>query len=152
MTTSGASIEGVHIQPLKLLPNGRGRLMEVQRADDPNFPGFGQVYITSTYPGVVKAWYRHHRQIDQIAVVSGLLQLVLYDPRENSKTAGLINEIYLGELAPKLVLIPPGIWHGFRAIGAREAFALHLNSLPLSAEYPDEDRLPADDPSIPFQW
>jgi len=86
MTTSGASIEGVHIQPLKLLPNNRGRLMEVQRADDPNFPGFGQAYITSTYPGVVKAWYRHHRQIDQIAVVSGLLQLVLYDPRESSKT------------------------------------------------------------------
>jgi len=152
MTTSGASIEGVHIQPLKLLPNNRGRLMEVQRADDPNFPGFGQAYITSTYPGVDKAWYRHHRQIDQIAVISGLLQLVLYDPRESSKTAGLINEIYLGELAPKLVLIPPGIWHGFRAIGTREAFALHLNSLPFSAEHPDEDRLPADDPSIPFQW
>lgn len=152
MTTFGASIEGVCIQPLKLLPNDRGRLMEIQRADDPNFPGFGQAYITSTYPGVVKAWYRHHRQIDQIAVICGLLQLVIYDAREKSNTAGLISEIYLGELAPKLVLIPPGIWHGFRAIGAREAFALHLNSLPFSAEHPDEDRLSPNDPSIPFQW
>jgi dTDP-4-dehydrorhamnose 3,5-epimerase len=52
--------------------------VEIQRADDKIFPGFGQVYITSTLPGIVKAWYRHTTQIDQIAVIVGLLKLVLY--------------------------------------------------------------------------
>ena len=40
----GESIEGVKVVPLKLLPNERGRLMEVLRCDEPWFAGFGQVY------------------------------------------------------------------------------------------------------------
>jgi dTDP-4-dehydrorhamnose 3,5-epimerase len=30
--------------------------MEVQRSDDAFFPGFGQVYVTQSLNGVVKAW------------------------------------------------------------------------------------------------
>ena len=37
----------------------RGRLMEMLRCDDPIFKGFGQVYLTTAYPGVVKAWHYH---------------------------------------------------------------------------------------------
>ena len=152
MNPNSEPIHGVHVRNLKLLPNARGRLMEVQRCDDDIFLGFGQAYITSTYPGVIKAWYRHHEQIDQIAVVTGLLKLVLYDSREGSPTRGALNEIYLGDLAPKLVQIPTGIWHGFQAFGDRETFALHINTTAFHADRPDEDRLPAQDPSIPYTW
>ena len=71
MTSHPVTIAGVHVMPLKLVRNDRGRLMEIQRHDDAIFPGFGQVYVTATSPGVVKAWYRHHRQTDQIAPVTG---------------------------------------------------------------------------------
>jgi dTDP-4-dehydrorhamnose 3,5-epimerase len=145
-------IAGVEIVPLKLLPNDKGRLMEIQRADSPEFLGFGQAYITSTYPGVIKAWYRHTRQIDQIAVIIGLLKLVLYDTRENSPTYGKLDTIFLGELAPKLVQFPPGIWHGFQAIGDRETFAVHLNSIAFQFDAPDEERLPIDTDLIPYRW
>lgn len=150
--TPEQGIEGVRVCPLKLLPNERGRLMEIQRADDDIFPGFGQAYITSTFPNTIKAWYRHTTQIDQIAVIVGLLKLVLYDSRESSPTYGKIDTIFLGELAPKLVQIPPGIWHGFQALGEREAFALHLNSVPFQADAPDEERLPLDSDLIPYCW
>jgi dTDP-4-dehydrorhamnose 3,5-epimerase len=146
------SIAGVHIQPLKLLPSPRGRLMEVQRFDDAIHPGFGQVYVTSTRPGIVKAWYRHHHQTDQIAPITGLVKLVLYDGRENSSTRATIMEIQLDESGPQLVQIPTGVWHGFKTIGGTEAFLVHLNSNPYIAEAPDEDRLPPDDPSIPYRW
>jgi len=146
------TISGVKIIPLKLLPNEKGRLMEVQRVDDTHFPGFGQTYITSTHSGVVKAWYRHHHQIDQIASVTGLFKIVLYDTRNDSPTKDEINEIILGELAPKLVQIPPGIWHGFKNIGTKEAFLLHLNSIPFRFEAPDEDRLSSNDRTIPYNW
>ena len=145
-------LDGVRVQPLKLLPNARGRLMEVQRADDPGFPGFGQVYITSTYPGVIKAWYRHREQIDQLAAIKGLLKLVLFDDRAESPTKGRSEEIFLGELAPKLVQIPPGVWHGFQAVGPDECFVLHLNSRVFDAAQPDEDRLPPDSGDIPYRW
>lgn len=145
-------ITGVHVQPLRLLPNDRGRLMEVQRADDPIFPGFGQVYVTQSFSGVVKAWYRHHVQIDQIAVITGLVKLVLFDDRDGSGTTGQLQEIVMGELAPKLVQIPPGVWHGFKALGPTDAFLLHLNSAAQDTAAPDEDRRPSDDPLIPFKW
>jgi len=147
-----SDIIGVKITQLKVLPNEKGRLLEVQRVDDENFPGFGQAYITSTYPGIIKAWYRHHHQIDQIASVSGLFKLVLYDDRNESSTKDTVSEIILGELAPKLVQIPTGIWHGFKNIGPQEAFLLHINSIPFNFESPDEDRLPFDDASIPYTW
>ena len=35
----------------------RGRLMEILRNDDENFECFGQVYMTTAYPGVTKAWH-----------------------------------------------------------------------------------------------
>lgn len=146
------AIDGVVVTPLKLLPNERGRLMEVQRSDDPGFRGFGQVYVTQSFNGVVKAWYRHARQVDQIAAISGLAKLVLFDSREDSASKGSVNEIVFGELAPKLVLIPPGIWHGFKAIGQGDSLFLHLNTVPFNPDAPDEERVPADDPSIPYRW
>ena len=146
------TISGVVVNDLKLLPNDRGRLMEIQRADEPDFPGFGQAYVTSTYPGVIKAWYRHEIQIDQIAVITGLLKLVLYDTRDNSSTEGVVQELVLGDLAPRLIRIPPGIWHGFQAIGDHEAFALHLNTVAFDPARPDEERLPSDSDVIPYRW
>lgn len=145
-------ILGVKVTTLKLLPNERGRLMEIQRQDDPLFPGFGQAYITSTFPNVIKAWYKHSEQIDQIAVISGMLKLVLYDNRENSLTFGKVNTIFLGDLAPKLVQIEPKIWHGFQAIGEKEAFAIHLNSIAFKYDETDEERLPPDSELIPYKW
>ncbi len=146
------TIHDVGVKQLKLLPNESGRLMEVQRADDPDFPGFGQAYVTQSFRGVVKAWYRHHQQIDQIAAIAGLIKLVLYDDRPGSPTQDVLQTIIIGELQPQLVTIPPGVWHGFKAIGETSAFLLHLNTVPYSFDAPDEDRLPMDDPKVPYRW
>jgi len=42
----------------------RGRVMEILRADDDLFLKFGQVYVTTTYPQVVKAWHYHKVQTE----------------------------------------------------------------------------------------
>ena len=145
-------IDGVKVTDLKLLPNQFGRLMEVQRADEPGFPGFGQAYITETFPNIIKAWYRHTSQTDQMCVVSGMIRLGLFDNRRDSPTRGHVTEIMMGDLKPCLVLIPPGVWHGFQAMGEQSAFLLHLNLTPYDFDNPDEERLAADDPTIPFEW
>jgi dTDP-4-dehydrorhamnose 3,5-epimerase len=145
-------IHQVSVVPLKKVVNERGHLLEIQRADDPHFPGFGQAYVTMTFPSVVKAWYRHHKQIDQIALASGSLLLVLFDDRPESPTSGLVQQIQINEQAPLLVQIPTGVWHGFQAIGNDPACLLHLNSAPIDLENKDEDRLPHDDTGIPFRW
>ena len=146
------SIHGVVVVPLKKVVNERGHLLEIQRNDDTHFPGFGQVYMTATKPGIVKAWYRHHRQIDQIAIIQGNLLLVLYDAREASPTRDVIQQIRLFDEQPALVRIPTEVWHGFQALGDSPALLLHVNTIPICFENTDEDRLPPTTIKIPFRW
>jgi dTDP-4-dehydrorhamnose 3,5-epimerase len=44
-------IDGVVIKKLKVIADERGRLMEILRGDDNFFEKFGQVYMTTAYPG-----------------------------------------------------------------------------------------------------
>ncbi|HEC78366.1 MAG TPA: dTDP-4-dehydrorhamnose 3,5-epimerase, partial [candidate division WOR-3 bacterium] len=64
-------IDGVSIKNLRVIPDERGRLMEILRSDDEQFSKFGQVYITTAYPGVVKAWHYHKLQDDNMTVIKG---------------------------------------------------------------------------------
>ena len=93
-------IDGVEVKELRVIPDERGSLMEILRKDDEIFQQFGQVYMTTTYPNVVKAWHYHKIQTDNVTVVKGMLKLVLYDPREGSPTKGEINEFFLIHLIP----------------------------------------------------
>ena len=75
-------IEGVKTKALRLIPDERGWLLEILRADDPDiFTKFGQVYLSATYPGVVKAWHYHQEQVDNFACIAGMVKLVLVDTR-----------------------------------------------------------------------
>lgn len=80
-------IQGVKVKELKVIPDQRGRLMEMLRADDEIFSGFGQVYLTTTLPGVVKAWHLHKKQTDNIVCVAGMIRLGVYDDRPDSPPA-----------------------------------------------------------------
>src|SRR5919106_6513398 len=90
-------IHGVKTKSLRVIPDERGWLMEILRADDAEFfTKFGQAYISATYPGVVKAWHYHREQVDHFACVAGMVKLVLIDTRPDSRTNGAINEFFVG--------------------------------------------------------
>jgi len=145
-------IEGVKIKNLKIIPDERGMLMEVFRRDDDFFEGFGQVYITTAYPYVVKAWHYHKKQSDNLTCLVGMVKLVLFDPRKGSPTKGKINEFFTGSKNPTLIHIPKNIYHGFKTIDKNEAIVLNITSEPYNYKNPDEVRLPWNDPSIPYNW
>ncbi|RME72087.1 MAG: dTDP-4-dehydrorhamnose 3,5-epimerase [Planctomycetota bacterium] len=145
-------IEGVEVKPLKVIADERGRLMEILRRDDPIFAGFGQVYLTTAYPGVVKAWHYHEHQTDHFAVVRGMLKLVLFDDREGSPTRGTINEFFLGDYSPILVRVPALVYHGFKCISTCEALVINTVTEPYRYEQPDEFRVPPHDGPIPYDW
>jgi dTDP-4-dehydrorhamnose 3,5-epimerase len=126
--------------------------MEILRRDDDIFQEFGQVYLTTVYPGVVKAWHYHKLQSDHFTCVSGMMKLVLYDNRSGSPTHGLINEFFLGKHNPALVVIPPEVYHGFKCVGSSEALVINVPTRPYNHQSPDEHRLDPHDPAIPFDW
>ncbi len=145
-------IQGVKTKKLRVIPDERGRLMEILRANDELFCRFGQVYMTAAYPGVVKGWHYHKLQTDNITVVKGMLKLVLYDGREGSPTHGEVNEFFIGEHNPLLVQIPKLVFHGFKCISQHEALAINIPDLQYNYENPDEYRIHPHDNDIPYDW
>ena len=145
-------IHGVQTKPLKVIPDERGRLMEILRCDDALFRKFGQVYMTTIYPGVVKAWHYHKVQHDSFAVVRGMLKLALYDPREDSPTRGQVQEFFIGDHNPLLIQIPPMVYHGFKGISAEETIVINCPTEPYDRTAPDEYRLEAHTKEIPYDW
>src|SRR6266550_3161783 len=90
-------IVGVKVKPLRALPDERGRLFEILRNDEPIFEKFGQAYMTTTYPGVVKAWHYHKLQDDYFTCLRGMIKLVIYEHRPDSPTYREVNEFFIGE-------------------------------------------------------
>jgi dTDP-4-dehydrorhamnose 3,5-epimerase len=145
-------ISGVKVKSLRLIPDDRGWLMEMLRSDWEEYEKFGQVYVTTCYPGVVKAWHYHKSQTDHFACVSGMAKVALYDAREDSPTKGMVNEFHMGPLNPILLKIPRLVYHGFAAVGRETAVIVNTPTAVYNYENPDELRVPYDDPSIPYNW
>jgi len=145
-------IDGVKTKQLRVIPDERGRLSEILRYDDDIFDKFGQVYMTTAYPGVVKAWHYHSFQTDNFAVVRGMMKIVLFDCRDESPTHEEINEFFIGDHNPMLVQIPPSVYHGFKCISEHEAIVINVPTEPYNAKEPDEYRLDPHDNQIPYDW
>ena len=145
-------MKGVLVKTLKVIPDERGRLMEILRSDDEIFRKFGQVYVTTAYPGVVKGWHYHKLQYDHFVCVSGMMKLVLYDARKNSSTYKEVNEFFMGRYNPILVQIPPLVVHGFKALGEEEAIMINIPTERYHTQKPDEFRLPPHSKKILYDW
>ena len=145
-------IDGVKTKKLRVMPDERGRLMEILRNDDELFIQFGQVYMTTTYPGVVKAWHLHKGQTDNVVCVKGMIKLVLYDAREQSPTFRQVDQFYLGLHNPLLVQIPKGIYHGWMCVSPDEAIIVNTPTEHYNYDNPDEHRLDPHNNDIPYDW
>jgi len=145
-------IQGVVVHRLTVIPDERGRVTEIVRRDDPFFAGFGQVYLTTVFPGVVKAWHSHKRQTDCFTCVKGMVKVALYDDREGSPTKGKVNEFHIGEHNPCVIAIPPGVCHGWKCTSEHEAYVINVPSEPYNYVDPDEYRRDPHDSGIPYDW
>jgi dTDP-4-dehydrorhamnose 3,5-epimerase len=145
-------IHDVRTKPLRVVPDERGWLIEILRADDAGlFTTFGQTYVSATYPGVVKAWHYHKEQIDHFACVAGMVKLVLIDTREDSPTNGAINEFFLGTQNPTLVQVPNLVYHGWKCISLEPSLVVNVTTEPYRHGDPDEYRLEPHG-TLPYDW
>lgn len=149
----GPRIHDVVVRSLVTLPDERGEVCELFH------PAWGVhpdplvfAYLTSVRPGVAKAWIRHHRQDDRIAVLYGRLLWVLYDDREGSPSRGTVQRITATERNRLLITIPCGVWHGVQNVGEGEASFVNLPTRPYDHADPDKERLPATSDAIPYRF
>lgn len=146
-------IEGVQVKEVKNVPTSASVITEVFRTDwDLHDREIQQIIHVSFYPGIVCAWHCHQFQTDHLACVHGSMKVVLYDDREESPTRGRTNIFRLSPLRPALVVIPPLIWHGFQNTDRDVSIIVNFFDRAFDYADPDEWRLPADSPKIPYEF
>jgi dTDP-4-dehydrorhamnose 3,5-epimerase len=151
---SKSLIDGVAIQALALWPDDRGYFAEVFRFGQ----GLVQAYPAATtqvscalsYPGTIKAFHYHRRQTDFWAPLVGMFQVALVDLRRDSRTFGRRNTIYVGQLRSWGILIPPGVAHGYKAIGSEPAVLVYATDRFYDPS--DEGRILYNDAGIKYDW
>ncbi len=143
-------IDGVQVIPLKKICDERGMIMHMLKKTDPHFEQFGEIYFATAYPGVVKGWHEHTRQVQMYACIVGMIKLVLYDNRPKSPTIRQLAELFIGEDNYQLVRIPTGVINGWKNIGTDTAILANCSSLPH-----EQDEMLRYDPhgeTVPYRW
>ena len=143
-------IDGVKHIPLRRIPDERGTVMHMLKRTDPHFIDFGEIYFSSIYDGVVKGWHRHRDMTLAYACVHGRIKLVAYDDREGSTTRGELNEFFIGVDDYALVMIPPGVWNGFKGMHAPQSVVANCCTHPHDPAR--SDRKPPHGSDIPYSW
>lgn len=145
-----SKIQGVKVRQLSKIPDERGCILHMLRSDDKDFERFGEIYFSTAYPGVVKAWHLHKAMSLNYAVIKGMIKLVVYDARPESPTKGVLQELFIGDNNYQLVTIPPGVWNGFKCIGTVYSIVANCATMPHD---PNEIvRLEPTTDTIPYDW
>lgn len=143
-------IKDLQVIPLKRIPDERGTIMHMMRATDPHFQQFGEIYFSTIYNSVIKGWHRHREMTLNYACIFGRIKLVIYDEREGSETKGQLQEIFLGPDNYSLVIIPPGLWNGFK--GMSDPYAIVANCCTHAHDPSRSERLDPFENHIPYNW
>jgi len=144
------TIEGVKVIPLRRIPDERGTVHHMLRKDDPHFLGFGEIYFSTVYSGVVKGWHRHRDMTLNYACIHGRIKLVMFDDRPGSPSFGELQEVFPGPDDYCLVQIPPGVWNGMK--GMSDPIAIVANCCTHTHDPSRSDRRDPFGGEIPYDW
>lgn len=112
------------------------------------FPGIkeGQINVSTTYPGVIRAFHRHWFQEDNWYIVSGQFEVVLATEStqiyENNQPVRAVKAYYLGP--GESINIQRLVWHGYRILGTEPGTLLYYVTNKFDPDKPDEERAPWD--------
>lgn len=146
-------IAGVIIKKIKKNEDSRGWLAEIYRGDEVNFrPAMS--YVSVTKPGIARGPHEHKYQSDCFVFIGpGNFELHLWDGRDGSATKGERMKIEAGENHPVLIVVPPGVVHGYKCVGKEDGWCLNfpdkLYKGQERAEEADEIRWEGD-PASPY--
>ncbi len=115
-------IEGVVVKNLLKHQDQRGYLCELFRSDEaPSGFNPAMSYLSFTEPGASRGPHEHRKQTDYFAVPGpGNFMVKMWDSREDSSTRGNCMTVYAGQDKPVVIIIPPGVVHGYTNISRTE--------------------------------
>jgi dTDP-4-dehydrorhamnose 3,5-epimerase len=114
------------IKKLTKYNDDRGWLTEIFRNDEIDYDP-AMAYVSVTNPGVVRGPHEHHEQADCFVFLGpGNFELHLWDRRADSVNKDEHQILEVGENNPTLVIVPPGVVHGYKCIGETSAYSINF--------------------------
>ncbi|EQA36882.1 WxcM-like protein [Leptospira inadai serovar Lyme str. 10] len=146
-----SKIDGLVFTEIPQILDPRGAVLHVLREDSSDYSRFGECYVSEIFPGAIKAWKKHDKQIQNLALPTGRIKLVTYDDRPESASYKELQIVEIGRPdAYYRIHISPGIWYGFTCISANPAYLINCAN---QIHDPSESvSIPMDDPRIPYRW
>ncbi len=147
-TKQNINIDGVFLNPLRIIEGEPGDVMHALKRSEPEFSGFGEAYFSTVHQGKFKGWKRHRRMVLNLVVPVGGIKFVIHDDREGSSSNGNFFEVELSLNNYQRLTVPPMVWMGFQGLSSGPNMLLNVASI---LHDPDEsDR--RDPETIPFAW
>jgi dTDP-4-dehydrorhamnose 3,5-epimerase len=119
------TIPGVIVKSLKRYTDSRGWLIELFRNDE--LPaGFEPTmgYLSLTHPGVARGPHEHREQADGFVFLSGTFEITLWENRPGKERVKQV--LLAGAENPTFLVVPPGVVHAYRNVGAEDALVLNF--------------------------
>lgn len=142
----GFTALGAQWTPLQSHADSRGWFAEIWRAGSPDRIQPRQISISQTHPGITKAFHFHRKQEDLFVPMQGSFRIVLLQIQGPYEGVS----IWWNEGAEGTLRIPPGLAHGYRVEGEKEAKMVYLTSETYTPE--DEGRMEWDRDVKGFPW
>ncbi|MEX2681145.1 MAG: dTDP-4-dehydrorhamnose 3,5-epimerase family protein [Candidatus Sigynarchaeota archaeon] len=117
-----------HVQVLKIVPREDDRGMLLKDIQSINLPKdengtvmFGEHYNVLNPVPMIRGFHAHRELWDYFCIVLGKAKFVLVDARrsingKDNPTYGCINEYYLSDRSPGVLVVPPGVYHGWKSL------------------------------------
>lgn len=146
---NGAALpDGVLLTPLQAHRDSRGVFTELYREEW----GFGprplQWNLVNSVPNTLRGVHTHSDHYDTLICLAGEMVLALRDSRVASTTFGRAIMMSLQGEDPHMVVIPPGVSHGFCFTKP----STHIYGVTAYFVRPEEAICRWDDPDLGFDW
>ncbi|HDH53313.1 MAG TPA: cupin domain-containing protein [Nitrospirae bacterium] len=125
-------MERVEIKELDYFEDERGWLLKLLKQEYMGGSKLGEIYLTTTKPGVARANHYHKIATEWFCVIKGNAKLVLQDIETGER-----KEILMGDGNRVTVKIPAGIVHAIKNIGNETMFLVAIADQPYNPEATD---------------
>jgi len=140
-------LKDVQLLPLKVNTDDRGYLIvlgSMGREDAPSIETIREVYLVGDVAkGTIRAFHKHEKLWDYFSISHGSAKFVLVDDRSNSPTKDQMKTFVLTERNPSLLVVPPGVYHGWMSL-EDDTQMVSIANVPYNPNSPDEKRVPPD--------
>jgi len=122
------AIDGLIFKAVQRHEDARGWLLELFRVDEVAAELHPRMaYVSQTLPGVLRGPHEHAEQADHFIFAGpGDFRLTIWDNRAASGTYRHRQVVVVGQSNPTAVIIPPGVVHAYRNIGAEAAWVFNF--------------------------